>query len=120
MSKAPASAAATGSPATSDDIDNSTRDARLARAMELFEYRMHDLVCATKLLEAMKRSTLDELDGPIVTMVRERCSFLEDFHVHVFDKDESEALSYAIHHVGNLAREMNRDFLAALMDERAS
>lgn len=114
MSKAPVAetAAATGSPKS--DIDRTARNEHLARAMDLFEYRIHDLVCATKLLEVVKGSTLDQSNNPVVEMVRARCAFVEEFHVYVFEKGEVDALLYAIHHVGDLASAIGKDFLAAL------
>jgi hypothetical protein len=94
--------------------ERSAWDLGLAEAMRNFEGRTNDMLGAMFLLERMKNDTIDHLDGLFVDQIRAKFPCLEEHEIFVLDKQESHALSYAIHHVGDLIRAFHRDYEAAL------
>lgn len=105
MSKAPASAAATGLP----EID---RDRRMAEAYRRMEYLICDIVAATAVMETMVDHVLGSTKCPYSDLVKERMPEMNDMIISVNSERKFNAAHYAVTHVAKSVEQLQRDYFA--------
>lgn len=103
MSKAPASAAATG-------LLETDRDHRLAEAYQRMEYLISDISHAATVMEILVSHAFGSTRDEFSEMVKSRIPCLTEFVVSVNSERDFNAAHYAITHVAQLADQLQRDY----------
>lgn len=103
MSKAPASAAATGSP----EID---RDRQLADAYVRLEPLICDIVAAAAVMETMTDHAFGSTKCAYSELIKERIGGMSDMVISVNSERDFNAAHYAITHVAKSVEQLQQDY----------